>query len=246
MTEPDNNLRQLQISVHAITRRLDRMFDTFRGVMLAFERLLAEVNDSGMAEVTKIVALAPSFTRPATTVSPLKDESGRANSPEVGTCQVYATWLVNGVLRQRWLTRKEAIELLARNRFDLTLDETADLLTVNTSDESSHTLLYPMAPNLKGMLWLVLTNAGVPLRFDTIAERLGYGSIDVGPRDNRIHRTRNRFNKMLGGLSDRMFSLGKNRAYPVRREGWSFCWFRQAKDPEQSTLLREIQDRLVS
>jgi hypothetical protein len=53
---------------------------------------------------------------------------------------------------------------------------------------------------------------------------------------------RNRFNKQLGSLSDKMFGAAKNRTYPVLQREWSFCWLREAEDPEDSMLLRDIRD----
>jgi hypothetical protein len=249
MAKRHDNLDRLRNCVAAIARRQDRLFETLQDVVGLVQLLLADANAGGMAWEEKSVS-PPRAPGDTATRLASKNGSGKKGSPaaepaaEASADRVYVTWLLDGVLGGKWLPRQDAKAFLAEHKFDFILDETADRLIVNTLREQSNMPLYPIPPHIKVFVWLVLTHVGRALEYREIAERLGYGGIETAPRDNRIHRLRNRFNKQLGSLSNRIFGAGKNRAYPVRRQGWSFCWLREAQQAEQSVLLWDVQDGL--
>lgn len=137
----------------------------------------------------------------------------------------------------------EVQTFLADHPFDLVIDETTGTLFLPSSESTTQKHLHDIPAHVATFLWLVLTHSGMLLRYEEIAERLGYEGVPMQYRDNRIHRLRNRFNACLGELAMRVFGAAKNRAYLVHKTGWTFCWLREADDVEQSLLLSGLSDK---
>ncbi len=236
--------------IAVLERRVQRLAETLKNWGQATAHRFAE---TGASEgTTDEKPFPPELIAPDTGQDrPRHNGSRKLGYPSARTAEkaygdeVYIEWLADGVHQPgRWYPPGEEAALLSKHKFNLVLDEAADALIVDTPRDPSNKPLYLMPAHIKVFLWLVLTNVGRPLTYGDIAEKLGYGRAEADSRDNRIHRTRNRFNKMFGSLSDRMFGPGKNRVYSVRQQGWSFCWLRETENPEDSTLLRDLQDTI--
>ncbi len=133
-------------------------------------------------------------------------------------------------------------------RFDLVVDETRNRLLIHCGarKEEQHLTISRIPPSLRVILWLAMSRAGAAIKFEEIADLLGWQPIERASRDPRIYQYRLRLKGLLGSdLAQRIFGTGQSAAYPVSESGWSYRWIRRAPEASRSLLLRALPPSLL-
>jgi hypothetical protein len=151
---------------------------------------------------------------------------------------LHVEWFWQGEQHKSSGFSKEDLDsLLLKHSFDTIINEISGTLKIGPAPSRP---LLEVARVYRGMLWLIITKIEEGVSHTEIA-RLFRWSGDLDKRRNRIHQYRSRMNRFLGKrLASSIFNKGYNRAYSIKKEGWSFCWVRASNT--RSVLLHDFKD----
>jgi hypothetical protein len=141
-------------------------------------------------------------------------------------------------------TEDEAIAKLqehTRNAaYDIIVNEVTGVETA-TFHGTHANAIRNIAPRMRGMIWLILTNASTTrtITYLQIAKTFHFSNTAPSAWDDKIHRYRKRLDHVIGReLCQRIFDVGVGKMYPLKRTGWSFLWLRRVS--HESALIYGI------
>jgi hypothetical protein len=139
----------------------------------------------------------------------------------------------------------DALRILRNEQLDIIVNEREHCFQAPHSPQPTQQPIIPLRKMQRGMLWLVLTNAGGYLAHGDIGDLFDFKVVRPGGGvDERIYQYRIELGRLVGKpLRDKMLSIGSNCSYLVPGKGWSFLWIRTKADVDQSELVWGIRGR---